>query len=143
MTDLANYIDHTNLKPDAAEEDIRRLIEEAKRYGFASVCIHPCWVRFAAERLNGTDVAVCTVIGFPLGAGTAATKAFESRDAVANGADEGDRTHSRCLSIASRMTRFPTHFSSRTFPGLGFACRSVLLEPVPATGIRFTVLFPS
>ncbi|MCI1859554.1 MAG: deoxyribose-phosphate aldolase [Sporolactobacillus sp.] len=90
MTDLANYIDHTNLKPDAAEEDIRRLIEEAKRYGFASVCIHPCWVRFAAERLNGTDVAVCTVIGFPLGAGTAATKAFESRDAVANGADEVD-----------------------------------------------------
>ena len=59
------------------------------------------------------------------------------------GAVDGTRTHSRCLSIASRMTRFPTHFSSRIFPDLGFACRSVLLEPVPATGSRFTALFPS
>ncbi|GGE35653.1 deoxyribose-phosphate aldolase [Streptococcus himalayensis] len=87
---LNKYIDHTLLKADAQQEQIERLIEEAKEYDFASVCVNPTWVAFAAEGLKGTDVKVCTVIGFPLGATSSATKAFETQDAIQNGADEID-----------------------------------------------------
>ncbi|WP_010630771.1 deoxyribose-phosphate aldolase [Sporolactobacillus vineae] len=90
MNDLARYIDHTALKPDVTEADIIKLTGEAKEYGFASVCVNPFWVTLAAEQLEGSDVNVCTVIGFPLGAGTAATKAFETKDAIDHGADEVD-----------------------------------------------------
>ncbi len=87
---VARLIDHTLLKPDATEEDIRRLCEEARRYGFASVCVNPSYVPLAARLLEGSEVAVCTVIGFPLGATTPTTKAIETRDAIANGATEID-----------------------------------------------------
>ena len=87
---LNKYIDHTFLKPDAQQEQIEKLIEEAKAYGFASVCVNPTWVNFAAEGLCDSDVKVCTVIGFPLGASTSAVKAFEAKDAISNGADEID-----------------------------------------------------
>ena len=87
---LNKYIDHTLLKPDAQQEQIEKLIEEAKAYDFASVCVNPTWVNFAAEGLRDSDVKVCTVIGFPLGATTSAVKAFETKDAIANGADEVD-----------------------------------------------------
>lgn len=90
MKNLAKYIDHTNLKADAAKEDILKLADEAKEYGFASVCINPCWVSAAAQRLQETDVRVCTVIGFPLGAATSAVKVFETKDAIENGAAEVD-----------------------------------------------------
>lgn len=90
MKNIAKYIDHTALKPEAKREDILKLIEEAKKFGFASVCINPCWISLAARELAGSDVAVCTVIGFPLGANTAETKAFETRDAIEKGADEVD-----------------------------------------------------
>ncbi|TGA98725.1 deoxyribose-phosphate aldolase [Sporolactobacillus shoreae] len=90
MTNLAKYIDHTALKPNAAKEDILKLTDEAKKFGFASVCINPYWVRLAAEQLKDSEVKVCTVIGFPLGANTAAVKAAETRDAIQNGADEVD-----------------------------------------------------
>lgn len=87
---LNKYIDHTLLKADASQEQIETLIEEAKKYDFASVCVNPTWVNFAAQSLKGTDVKVCTVIGFPLGANTPELKAFETSDAIRNGVNEID-----------------------------------------------------
>ncbi len=87
---LAKLIDHTLLKPAATRQDIQRLCEEARKYGFFSVCINPVWVSYAKEQLKGSDVKVCTVIGFPLGANTPAVKAYETQDALKNGADEID-----------------------------------------------------
>lgn len=87
---LSKYIDHTLLKPEATEDQIRQLCREAKEYDFASVCVNPCWIETAAEELAGTDVRVCVVIGFPLGAMTTAAKIFETEDAVRRGAQEID-----------------------------------------------------
>jgi deoxyribose-phosphate aldolase len=88
--DWASLIDHTLLKPEATESDIRRLCEEAARYGFASVCVNPFWVKSAACLLRGTGVPVCTVIGFPLGATLPDVKAYETRRAIFDGAREVD-----------------------------------------------------
>jgi deoxyribose-phosphate aldolase len=87
---LAQYIDHTLLKPTATDEQVREVCEQATKYHFASVCINPAFVPLAASMLKGSGVKVCTVIGFPLGSSTSETKAFETRDAVAKGADEID-----------------------------------------------------
>lgn len=87
---LNQMIDHTILKADAKEEDVLRIIEEAKQYNFFSVCINPCWVALAKEQLTETSVDVCTVIGFPLGANTSEVKAYEATDAINNGATEVD-----------------------------------------------------
>ena len=87
---LAKYIDHTALKPDTTLEQIDALLEEAKEYGFKSVCINPTDVAHARKALEGTDVLVCTVIGFPLGATTSEVKAFETEDAIKKGAQEVD-----------------------------------------------------
>lgn len=87
---IAAMIDHTLLKPEATNEQIAVLCEEAKRHGFASVCVNPYWVKEAARHLAGTDVKVCTVVGFPLGATTKEAKAYETRDAIQNGATEID-----------------------------------------------------
>lgn len=88
---ITRMIDHTLLKADARREDIIRLAEEAKEYKFASVCVNPAWVSTAYEVLKDTpEVKVCTVIGFPLGASTPETKAFETSNAIANGAEEVD-----------------------------------------------------
>ncbi|MBM7689716.1 deoxyribose-phosphate aldolase [Enterococcus ureilyticus] len=87
---INKMIDHTLLKPEADEQALMRLIEEAKKYEFASVCVNPYWVAKASKELAGTSVEVCTVIGFPLGASTTATKAFEAADAIKNGATEVD-----------------------------------------------------
>lgn len=88
--DWAKLIDHTLLKPDATDEDIKHLCEEAARYGFASVCVNPTWVRAAACSLHGTGVPVCTVIGFPLGATLSDVKAYEARRSILDGAREVD-----------------------------------------------------
>jgi deoxyribose-phosphate aldolase len=88
--DLARYIDHTLLRPDAAAADIDKLCDEAAEYRFASVCVNPVWVRRCAERLRGTDVAVASVVGFPFGATPADVKAFETRRAIRDGAREID-----------------------------------------------------
>lgn len=87
---LNKYIDHTLLKADATQAEIDKILAEAKEYDFMSVCLNPTWVSYAAEILAETDVKVCTVIGFPLGASTSAVKAFETTDAIDNGADEVD-----------------------------------------------------
>jgi len=88
--DLAQFIDHTMLNPDATAADIDRLCSEAEQYQFASVCINPTWVKRAANNLRGTGVPVCTVIGFPLGATTTEVKMTEARKALRDGAREID-----------------------------------------------------
>ncbi len=87
---LASLIDHTLLKPTASRAQINQLCEEARRYYFASVCVNPVHVPMAAQILQGSEVRVCTVIGFPLGATSTLTKVLEARDAVAAGAEEID-----------------------------------------------------
>ncbi len=87
---LNKYIDHTLLKQDATLMQIKKLCEEAKEYDFASVCVNPFYVSTCADLLKDSDVKVCTVIGFPLGSNTSATKAFETKNAIENGADEID-----------------------------------------------------
>jgi len=87
---LNKYIDHTLLKPDATKEQIEQLLKEAKEYGFASVCVNPYWVSYSYEYLKDSDVKVCTVIGFPLGASTTETKVYETKQAIENGATEVD-----------------------------------------------------
>lgn len=84
------YIDHTNLKNTATYQDIERLCNDAKKYHFASVCIHPFYVALAKKLLANSDVKVCTVIGFPQGMNTTKTKVYETDDAIKNGADEID-----------------------------------------------------
>src|ERR1700730_15064429 len=86
--DWASLIDHTLLKPEATDEDIKKLCEEAARYRFASVCVNPTWVRAATCNLRSSGVPVCTVIGFPLGATLSAGKAYEARRAIFEGAKE-------------------------------------------------------
>ncbi|WP_342525389.1 deoxyribose-phosphate aldolase [Chryseomicrobium sp. FSL W7-1435] len=86
----ASYIDHTLLKPEATQSQVEVLCQEAAKYEFASVCVNPTWVAFAAEQLKDSPVKVCTVIGFPLGASTSDTKSFETKDAIAKGATEID-----------------------------------------------------
>src|SRR5680860_553510 len=88
--DIAPYIDHTLLKPDATEGQIKKICEEAIQYGFHSVCINPFWVSYCAKKLKETGVTVRAVIGFPLGATDSETKAYETRNAIKNGADEID-----------------------------------------------------
>jgi deoxyribose-phosphate aldolase len=87
---IASIIDHTDLKPDTKEEDIKKLCGEADLNKFASVCINPCYVKTARECLKDSKVKVCTVIGFPLGANTTEVKSFEAKCAVKDGADEVD-----------------------------------------------------
>lgn len=108
---IAGMIDHTLLKPDAAQEQIAQLCFEAKRYGFASVCINPTWIELCAKLLQGTSVKVCTVIGFPLGANTPEVKAYETAQAIQLGAQEVDMVinigalKSRDLQLVARDIR--------------------------------------
>ncbi len=88
--DLAGYIDHTILKADAPQSVIERTCQEAIDYGFCSVCVNSYWIPLVAEKLKNTGVKVCTVVGFPLGAMSSRSKAFEAKEAVENGADEVD-----------------------------------------------------
>jgi deoxyribose-phosphate aldolase len=87
---VAALIDHTLLKPDATRQEIVRICEEAGEFHFASVCVNPCWVSLVSDAVQGTDVRVCTVIGFPLGADDRSTKLFEASLALSQGANELD-----------------------------------------------------
>lgn len=86
----SKYIDHTLLKPESTQQQVQKIVDEAKKYDFATVMVNPCWIPFVAPQLKGTDVKAACVIGFPLGANTKATKVFEAKDALDNGADEID-----------------------------------------------------
>lgn len=88
--ELVKMIDHTLLKPDATESEIKKLCDEAREYQFASVCVNPCWVNYCFDLLKETNVKVCTVIGFPLGANSTNTKLFEAESAISDGAEEVD-----------------------------------------------------
>lgn len=88
--DVAGYIDHTLLAPNASREQIVQICAEAKHYGFKSVCVNPLWVSTVARELAGSQVLTCSVIGFPLGASTTDTKVFETTNAIADGANEID-----------------------------------------------------
>ncbi|AIO19148.1 Deoxyribose-phosphate aldolase 1 [Candidatus Izimaplasma bacterium HR1] len=87
---INKLIDHTYLKAFGTDTELNKLLEEAKEFDFKSVCVNPFWVAKAAKELKGTDVLVCTVIGFPLGANTSAVKVYEAKDAINNGANEID-----------------------------------------------------
>lgn len=87
---IASYIDHTILAADATEETVAKLCREAAEWKFASVCVNTCWTKFCAEKLKGTGVNVCVVVGFPLGAMSTEAKAFEAKKAVEDGATEVD-----------------------------------------------------
>lgn len=87
---IAKMIDHTALKPDTTKEEILKLTAEAKKYGFASVCVNPRWTKLASQELKDSGVNVCVVIGFPLGATTTKVKAFEAKGAIKGGATEVD-----------------------------------------------------
>jgi len=100
-TQLAALIDHTLLGPTASAQDIETLCEQAKTYGTASVCVQPIWVERAAKLLADSAVKVCTVIGFPTGAQTPETKAFETSQAIGNGADEVDMVVDQAAALAS------------------------------------------
>jgi len=88
--DIAKYIDHTILKPEATVDDVRKLCKEAKEYNFASVCVNGCHAALVSTELAGSDVKTCVVVGFPLGAMTKGAKAFETAEAIGNGANEID-----------------------------------------------------
>ncbi len=88
--DVARYIDHTLLRPNATATEIRQLCAEAREFGFAAVCVNPCWVKLVADELRGTSIQACSVVGFPLGATYPDTKAFEARRAIREGAREID-----------------------------------------------------
>ena len=88
--DIAKYIDHTILKPEATVEDVKKLCKEAREYNFASVCVNVCYAALVSTELAGSDVKTCVVVGFPLGAMTKEAKAFETTDAINNGANEID-----------------------------------------------------
>lgn len=90
MESIENYIDHTLLKPEATDLQIQKICFEARDHHFKAVCINPTWVKYASHILSKTDVNVCTVIGFPLGANTSEVKAYEAKQAVSEGADEVD-----------------------------------------------------
>jgi deoxyribose-phosphate aldolase len=87
---IAKYIDHTILKPEATVEDVKRLCREAKEYSFASVCVNGCYAKLVSTELAGSEVKTCVVVGFPLGAMTKEAKAFETSQAIENGASEID-----------------------------------------------------
>ncbi|CCG57654.1 deoxyribose-phosphate aldolase [Brachyspira pilosicoli WesB] len=90
MNNISQLIDSTILRPDASENDIKILCEDALKYSFCSVCINPTWIKYSKNILNNSGVKVCTVIGFPLGAATTEMKYMETRNAIENGADEID-----------------------------------------------------
>lgn len=90
IENLNQYIDHTLLRADAKQVEIKKLVDEAKQYQFKAVCINPYYVSFCATALKDSNVKVCTVVGFPLGASTTKVKVFEAQDAITNGAQEID-----------------------------------------------------
>ena len=87
---INNYIDHTLLKPSATQKDIKNLCAEAKKHRFYAVCVNSSYVAYAKQLVSKSNVKVCTVVGFPLGASTTETKVFEAKQAIAQGADEID-----------------------------------------------------
>ncbi|MDX1691745.1 MAG: deoxyribose-phosphate aldolase [Acidimicrobiia bacterium] len=118
--DLAGYIDHTLLKPDATAAEIDRMCEEALEFGFASVCVNPAWIARVASHLRGSDVRACSVVGFPLGATTPHIKAMEARRALRDGAEEIDMV----INVGA-LKSGDRDLVERDIAGVADACREV------------------
>lgn len=127
---LNKYFDHTLLKADATQDKIDKLIDEAKKYDFFSVCINPSWISYAKEKLLGTDVKVCTVIGFPLGAMTTESKVFETEDAIKKGADEIDMV----LNIG-RLKMGDKNYVVNEIKQIKAACKDHILKVIIETAL--------
>ena len=122
------YIDHTLLKANATDEGIKKLCEEAKTYDFASVCVNPGYVRMCKELLEGTDVKVCTVIGFPLGATSTESKVFETKQAVKDGATEIDMVIN-----VSRLQAGDDDYTLNEIRKIRRACKGLTLKVIIET----------
>ncbi len=125
--ELARMIDHTLLKP-ATTSQIVKLCNEAKEFGFASVCVNPCHVKTAAKQLSGSDVKVCTVIGFPLGENTTRVKVFETKDAIKNGATEIDMVINQSLAKSNAWKKIEKEVAA-----VKKACGDILLKVILET----------
>ena len=125
---IASYIDHTLLKPDATGEQIDQLCVEAREYGFASVCVNPYYVARCVKNLKGTDVKVCTVVGFPLGATTAESKAFEALQAIASGAKEIDMVMNVCAMKSGHTKAIEQEIQALAAAVEGQAILKVIIE---------------
>ncbi len=128
MTSIAKMIDHTLLKPEATKEQITKLCEEAAEHGFMSVCVNPAWVKLSSELLAGTDVKVCTVIGFPLGASASETKAFETKQAIEDGATEVDMVINIGALKSGDAETVKTDIQAVTAAAKGKALTKVIIE---------------
>ena len=125
--EIAKIIDHTLLKP-ATNSQIATLCAEAKQFGFASVCVNPCHVKTAAKELAGSEVKVCTVIGFPLGENTTKTKVFETKEAIKNGATEIDMVINQSLAKANAWKKVQKEIAA-----VKKACGSITLKVIVET----------
>ena len=140
--EIAGMIDHTILKATATSEDIRKLCAEAREYHFASVCVNPVRVALAAKELKGSGVKVCTVVGFPLGACTSEAKAFETKNAVENGAEEidmvisvGDAKEGRFDLVEQDIAAVVKRVGSSFFISPAILAQTSLPKSVPISGI--------
>ena len=128
--ELNNYIEHTLLKQDAKKEDFIKLFDEAIENKFLGVCVNPNYVKFAKDYLKNSDVKVVTVIGFPLGATTTSSKAFEANEAVQNGADEIDMV----INVTSLKDKFYT-FTIKDITDVKNACGNIPLKVIIETDL--------
>ncbi len=124
---IAKLIDHTLLKP-ATKAQIVKLCDEAKQYGFASVCVNPCHIKLAAKQLAGSSVKVCTVIGFPLGENTVQTKVFETKNAIKLGATEIDMVINQSLAKSNAFKQIEKEVAA-----VKKACKDILLKVILET----------
>ncbi len=130
MNSINRYIDHTNLKPFATKEDITKLCLDAREWHFASVCVNPCNIALAKKLLDGSDVKVCTVIGFPLGQNTTAVKVAETEDAYALGCEEFDMV----INIG-RLKDGDTAYVGNEIAAVVAAARGRLVKVIIETGL--------
>lgn len=131
--ELAGYIDHTLLKPEAVQSQFKQLCDEALKYRFKSVCVNSGWVPFVTKKLRGTGIKICSVIGFPLGEMDSRSKAFEARSAISSGADELDMV----INVGALKSRDLDHVE-KDIRSIRRACRSntilkVIIETVLLT----------
>ena len=124
----SKYIDHTLLKPDCNDEQIKKLCEEAKNYDFASVCVNPGYIKMCAKLLEGTGVDVCTVVGFPLGATSTESKVFETKQAIKDGATEIDMVIN-----VSRLKEHDDEYVLNEIRAIRRACKGKTLKVIIET----------
>jgi len=128
--EINKYIDHTLLKRDAVVSEVDKIIEEAIKYNFKTICIHPIWIEHAKEKLNGTGVEITTVIGFPYGTQTIESKVFEAKDALAKGADELD-----FVTTVSMVHEHDTNYLTRELSTIREATQGTTIKLILETGL--------